>query len=49
MVIIFIVITGIFTIIATNNLFEKHNADLVGIEPNYSYSDFVAEDLAELH
>lgn len=39
----FIVITGIFTIIATNNLFEKHNADLVGIEPNYSYSDFVAE------
>ena len=35
----FIVITGIFTIIATNNLFEKHNADLVGIEPNYSYSD----------
>ena len=39
----FIVITGIFTIIATNNLFEKHNADLVGIEPNYSYSDLVAE------
>lgn len=39
----FIVITGIFTIIATNNLFEKHNADLVGIEPNYSYSDFVAD------
>lgn len=39
----FIVMTGIFTIIATNNLFEKHNVDLVGTEPNYSYSDFVAE------
>lgn len=43
----FIIITGIFTIIATNNLFEKHNVDLVGIEPNYSYSDFVAEGFSQ--
>ena len=43
----FIIIAGIFTIIATNNLFEKHNVDLVGIEPNYSYSDFVAEGFSQ--
>lgn len=43
----FIIITGIFTIIATNNLFEKHNVDLVGVELNYSYSDFVAEGFSQ--